>query len=59
MCFVKIITHFDPKPIPTSLFDWSAVYEDDLGETAVGYGSTMEDAKNDLLESFPREEDEA
>lgn len=54
----KIITTFDPKPIPTNRFDWDAVYEDDLGETAVGYGATELEAKNDLLDCFPREVDE-
>lgn len=51
----KIITSFDPPPIPVSNFDWSAVYEDDLGETAVGYGCTAQEAIQDLLECFPRE----
>ena len=55
----KIITSFDPPPIPVSNFDWTAVYEDDLGESAVGYGSTELEARHDLLDNFPREAGEA
>ncbi|HLK83131.1 MAG TPA: hypothetical protein VKT99_16780 [Xanthobacteraceae bacterium] len=45
----KIITRYDPKPIPDRRFDWSAVTEDyDLGSPA-GYGRTEQEAIDDLL----------
>ena len=44
----KIVTHYDPKPIPIRQFDWTAVTEDyDLG-SPTGYGSTEEEAIEDL-----------
>lgn len=54
----KIITKFDPPPIPSRKFDWSAVYEDDLGESATGYGKTEKEAIADLKEAFPRGDEE-
>lgn len=42
----KIITSYDPKPIPFRQFDWSAVFDDD--ESLTGYGRTEQDAINDL-----------
>ena len=44
----KIVTHYDPKPIPVRQFDWTATFEDyDLGGPN-GYGETEQDAINDL-----------
>jgi len=44
----KIITTNERPPIPCRSKDWSASREDwDLGEP-IGYGSTEEDAINDL-----------
>lgn len=44
----KIITHYDPKPIPPRGFDWSAVTDDYEGGHPVGYGATEEAAIADL-----------
>jgi hypothetical protein len=44
----KIITRYDPKPIPVRQFDWLATTEDyDLG-SPIGYGRTEAEAINDL-----------
>lgn len=58
----KIITEYDPKPIGSRNFDWSAVedgYEpgdatDDgyLPGDPVGYGATEQDAIDDLKEQI-------
>lgn len=54
----KIITHYDPKPIPDRSFDWSAVYDDYdcdwnqygyVSQSPVGYGKTEEEAIRDLM----------
>jgi hypothetical protein len=29
---VKIVTHYDPKPIPVRIFDWSAVTDNYAGQ---------------------------
>ena len=45
----KIITRYEPKPIPVSKFDWTATEEDyDLG-SPVGWGATEKDAIDDLI----------
>jgi len=45
----KILTRYDPKPIPISAFDWTAATEDyDLG-SPVGWGATEQEAIDDLL----------
>jgi len=57
---MKIRTEYDPKPVPTSQFDWSAWDEDsydgapDAGPRArlVGYGPTQDAAIADLLEQM-------
>lgn len=51
---VKIVTHYDPKPIPVRIFDWSAVtdnYDGQINEP-VGYGATEADAIKDLQEQL-------
>jgi hypothetical protein len=49
---IKIITHYDPKPIPERGFDWEAVTDNyDLG-SPVGHGLTEKEAKLDLLEQL-------
>jgi hypothetical protein len=46
---MKIITRYDPPPIPTREFDWVAVENDyDLGRP-VGYGPSEKDAEDDLI----------
>lgn len=45
----KIIVFHDPKPIPTSQFDYCAHYKDEGEESGnYGWGSTEEAAINDL-----------
>lgn len=50
----KIITHFDPKPIPDRQFDWYAVdenydgAEDSSTRHEIGYGRTEAEAIADL-----------
>lgn len=44
----KIITRYDPKPIPVRRFDWTAVHDDyDLG-SPIGYGTTEAEALADF-----------
>jgi hypothetical protein len=56
---LKLRTEYDPKPVPTDAFDWSAVLDDYDGAPdassrcrAVGYGPTEKDAIADLLEAI-------
>jgi hypothetical protein len=44
----KIITRFDPPPIPVRHFDWRAYEDDGVHENMVGWGSTEQEAKEDL-----------
>lgn len=55
----KVITHYDPKPIPVREFDWSAVFDGydggDIDEVTpsrdpIGYGRTEREAIDDLME---------
>lgn len=53
---MNIVTHYDPKPIPTDRFDWSAVDDstydgapDSGNRSKVGYGATRGAAIADLL----------
>lgn len=48
----KIITHYDPKPIPTRRFDWSATTEDYDEGSPTGWGATKEEAIADLKEQL-------
>lgn len=43
----KIITEYDPKPIPVRRFDWVAFYEGQE-ERGCGYGLTEAEAIEDL-----------
>ena len=48
---MKIVTHYDPKPIPDRRFDWTA-YDGDTYDgpgRPVGYGTTERDAIDDLV----------
>ena len=47
---MKIVTHYDPKPIPDRRFDWTAYDGDTFGPgRPVGYGTTERDAIDDLV----------
>lgn len=53
----KIITKYDPPPIPFRECDWSAVFEDyDLG-SPIGHGPTEQDAIEDLMQEATEESD--
>jgi hypothetical protein len=55
-----IVTDFWAKPGPLRQFDWSAWYDgdepNDTGQMAVGFGRTKEEAIDDLVTNFPRED---
>lgn len=51
----KIITKYDPPPIPWRGADYSAAYEDyDLGDP-IGHGATAEEAVADLMQEIEME----
>jgi len=45
---MKTVTHYDPKPIPSRRFDWSATTADYEPPQPVGYGATEAEAIADL-----------
>ena len=45
----KIITEYDPKPIPIRRFDWVATRANYDEGCHVGYGATEDEAIADLL----------
>lgn len=51
---MKVVTRYDPKPIPIRSFDWSAVDDDtyDGPPCPVGYGRTEAEAVADLLDQL-------
>lgn len=55
----KIITAYDPKPIPYFGYDYTAQREGDDGEDLCGWGSTEAEAIADLLEAEDCAQDEA
>lgn len=48
----EFITRYDPPPIPSRFFDWSAVTQDYEPGMPVGYGVTEEDAINHLTDQL-------
>ena len=50
MTKLKIVTRYDPPPIPVRRFDWTAVRDDYEAGYRIGYGHTEAEAINDLLE---------
>lgn len=48
---MKIVTDYDPKPIPLRQFDWSAVDDDTYDDVGgpIGYGATEQEAIDDLI----------
>ena len=46
----KIITRHIYPPIPSRDYDWEATREDYDEGDLIGYGRTMEEAVNDLIE---------
>lgn len=45
---MKIVTKYDPPPIPDRQYDWSACLEGASEDDPVGFGPTMEAAIADL-----------
>lgn len=48
----KIVLRYDPPPIPTNMFNWSAVLDDYEEGCPIGFGPTRMIALNDLLEQL-------
>lgn len=47
---MKIVTSYDPPPIPMRCCDWSAIDDDTYDyDQPVGYGKTEQEAIDDLL----------
>jgi hypothetical protein len=55
----KIITEYDPKPIPYFGYDYTAQREGDDGEDLCGWGSTEAEAIADLIAEEGAAQDEA
>lgn len=55
----KIVTNYDPKPIPYFGYDYTAQREGDTGEDLCGHGATEQDAIADLLDQEDCAQDEA
>lgn len=51
---MKIVTRYDPPPIPVRDFDWYAIDDEtyDGQGSAIGYGKTEKAAIKDLLEEI-------
>ncbi len=48
----KVVTHYDPKPIPLRHCDWSAVLDGYEPGDPIGWGATEEQARADLAEQI-------
>lgn len=46
----KIVTKYDPPPIPVRAFDWTAVTDNYEPGCPIGYGYTEQQAIDDLKE---------
>ena len=55
----KIVTHYDPPPIPYRGWDYCAMREGDTGEDLTGHGATEAEAIADLLDMEGAAQDEA
>ena len=49
----KIVTNYIYPPIPLRQFDWSATYDNYEPGCPIGYGSTEQDAIDDLVFNHP------
>jgi len=50
---MRIITSYDPPPIPMRCCDWSAIDDDTYDyDQPVGYGATEQEAIDDLLDKI-------
>lgn len=48
----KINTAYDPKPIPDRRFDWTAAHDDYEPGGLIGYGTTEQEAIDDLMQQL-------
>ena len=55
----KIVTHYNPPPIPYRGWDYCALREGDTGEDLTGHGATEAEAIADLLEAEDCAQDQA
>lgn len=54
---MKIVTQYDPPPVPSRNWDWSAIDDSTYdgapdGHSPIGYGPTEQAAINDLLDQL-------
>ena len=51
---MKIVTHYDPPPIPVRKFDWSAIDDStyDGHGCRIGHGATEAEAIQDLMDQI-------
>lgn len=54
----EIITNYDPPPIPTNKFDWSAREANYEGGDPIGHGPTEQAAVDDLLDQLEDQTDD-
>ena len=53
---MKIVTAYDPPPIPMRDWDWSAFDDETYDyDSPIGYGATEQAAIDDLLEQIEEE----
>ena len=55
---MKILTRYDPKPIPLRSADWVAVLEGYDEGDPIGYGDSEQNAINALLERLEDKKDD-
>ena len=48
----KIVTYYDPKPVPFRTSDWSAVTDNYEPGHPIGWGASEQDAVMELLEQL-------
>lgn len=56
---MKIVTKYDPPPIPVRQMDWTAVSSDYDAGDPIGYGATEAEAIADLQERLEMEAEDA
>jgi hypothetical protein len=52
---MKVIATYDPKPVPTRNYDWSAILDGYEPGDPIGWGFTKRGAIVDLLEKLEKE----
>lgn len=49
---LRVVTSYDPPPIPVPFYDWTATTEDYEPGDLIGWGATEEEAVADLREQM-------